>query len=89
MSIIFEKVLKYRLTPHLEQNMTKFQTGGVKGKGVTDDLFLMSGVIDRANTSNMRFRLLFKTEKNVSTVYCWRTVSVACGKMVCNVIFYV
>ena len=48
MSIIFEKLLKYRLMPHLQQNMTKFQTGGVKGKGVTDNLFLMRGVIDQA-----------------------------------------
>ena len=39
MSIIFEKLLKYRLTPHLQQNMTKFQTRGVKGKGVIDNLF--------------------------------------------------
>ena len=28
--------------------MTKLQTGGVKGKGVTDNLFLMRGAIDRA-----------------------------------------
>ena len=48
MIIIFEKLLKYRLTPHLQQNMTKFQTGGVKGKGVTDNLFLIRGIIDRA-----------------------------------------
>ena len=48
MSIIFEKLLKYRLMPRIQQNMTKFQTGGVKGKGVTDNLFLMRGVIDRA-----------------------------------------
>ena len=47
-SIIFEELLKDRLTPHLKQNMTKFQTGGVKGKGITDNLFLMRGVIDRA-----------------------------------------
>ena len=48
MSMISEKLLKYRLTPHLQQNMTKFQTDGVKEKGVTDNLFLMRGVIDRA-----------------------------------------
>ena len=29
-SIIFEKLLKNRVTPLLEENMTKFQTGGVK-----------------------------------------------------------
>ena len=33
LSIIFEKLLKNRITPHLEENMTQFQTGGVKGKG--------------------------------------------------------
>ena len=31
-SIIFEKLLKNRVTPLLEENMTKFQTGNVKNK---------------------------------------------------------
>ena len=31
-SLIFEKLLKNRISPRLEQNMTKFQTGGVKVK---------------------------------------------------------
>ena len=30
-SIIFEKVLKNRITPVLRENITKFQTGGIKG----------------------------------------------------------
>ena len=40
-SLIFEKLLKNRSSPHLEQNMTKFQTGGVKGKGVIDNLMIL------------------------------------------------
>ena len=39
-SIIFEKVLKNCVTPILRENMTKFQTGGIKGKGVVDNLFI-------------------------------------------------
>ena len=35
--IIFEKDLKNRVTPILRENMTKFQTGGIKGKGVVDN----------------------------------------------------
>ena len=31
-SIIFEKVLKDRITPISRENMTKFQTGGIKGR---------------------------------------------------------
>ena len=40
-SLIFEKLLKNRSSPHLEQNMTKFQTGGVKGKRVIDNLMIL------------------------------------------------
>ena len=47
-SIIFEKLLKNRITPHLEENMTQFQTGGVKGKGVADNLFILRGMIDHS-----------------------------------------
>ena len=44
--LIFEKLLKNRVTPHLEENMTKFQTGGRKDKGVVDNLFILRGIID-------------------------------------------
>ena len=46
LSLIFEKLLKNRITPTLKQHMTSFQTGGVKGKGVIDNLFLLRGAID-------------------------------------------
>ena len=44
-SLISEELLKNRVTPHLEENMTKFQTGGRKGKGVVDNLFILRGII--------------------------------------------
>ena len=44
LSLIFEKLLKNRVTLCLEQNMTPFQTGGVKGKGITDNLFVLGGL---------------------------------------------
>ena len=46
--IIFEKLLKNRVTPLLEENMTKFQTGGVKNKGVVDNLFVLRDLIDHS-----------------------------------------
>ena len=46
-SIIFEKLLKNIITPHLQEKfMTQFQIGGVKGKGVVDNLFILRGMID-------------------------------------------
>ena len=46
LSIIFEKLLKNMITPHLEENMT--QTEGVKDKGVVDSLFILRDVIDHS-----------------------------------------
>ena len=47
-SLIFEKLLKNITSPHLEQNMTEFQTGGVKGKGVVDNLMILRGIVEHA-----------------------------------------
>ena len=41
LTIIFEKVIKNCILPVLSKNMTQFQTGGVKGKGVADNLFIL------------------------------------------------
>ena len=46
LTIIFEKVIKNRILPILSRNMTQFQTGGAKGKGVVDNLFILRGIID-------------------------------------------
>ena len=48
LTIIFEKVIKNRILPVLSTNMTQFQTGGVKGKGVVDNLFILRGIIDHS-----------------------------------------
>ena len=45
-SLIFQKLLKNRISPILNKNMSQFQTGGMKGKGVTDNLFILRGIID-------------------------------------------
>ena len=52
-SLIFE-LSKNRISPHLEQNMTKFQTSGVKGKGVVDNLTILQGTIDHAAVQAIR-----------------------------------
>ena len=58
-SIIFEKVLKNRITPVLRENITKFQTGGIKGKGVVDNLFIMRALISRSLYVNQHLFLTF------------------------------
>ena len=49
LSLVFEKLLKTRMQPVLEKNMSKFQTGGVRGKGIVDNLFVLRGLIDHSN----------------------------------------
>ena len=49
LSLILEKLLKNRMQSTLENNMSKFQTRGAKGKGVFDDLFILRGLIDHTN----------------------------------------
>ena len=49
LSIIFEKFLKNRISDTLQQNISKFQNGSMKGKGVVDNLFIIRGIINHAN----------------------------------------
>ena len=39
--------------------MTKFQTGGVKGKGVVDNLMILRGIIDHAKYLGQELWLTF------------------------------
>ena len=57
--IIFQKVLKNRITPILRENMTKFQTGGITRKGVVDDLFMMWALISHSLYVNQLKLLTF------------------------------
>ena len=47
LSIIFEKLLKNRLSNTLQENISKFQNGVIKGKGVLDNLFIIRGIITK------------------------------------------
>ena len=49
LNIIFEKLLKNRISDTLQQNISKFQNGGMKGKGVVDNLFILRGIINHAS----------------------------------------
>ena len=59
LSIIFEKLLKNRISDILQQNISKFQNGGMKGKGVVDDLFILRGIINHANYLGKELWLTF------------------------------
>ena len=48
-SIILEKPIKNRIMNTLSSNISQFQNGGMKGKGVVDNLFVIRGVIDHAS----------------------------------------
>ena len=55
LSIIFKKLLKNKISDTLQQNISKFQNGGMKGKGVVDDLFILRGIISHANYWAMNY----------------------------------
>ena len=40
LSIIFDKLLKNKISDTLQQTISKFQNGSMKGKGVVDNLFI-------------------------------------------------
>ena len=47
-SVIFEKLIKNRIMDTLQGTMSHFQNGGIRGKGVVDNLFILRGIIDHA-----------------------------------------
>ena len=59
LSIIFEKLLKKRLSNTLQENISKFQNGGMKGKGVVDNLFITRGIINHAKYLGKELWLTF------------------------------
>ena len=58
-SIIFENLLKNRISDTLQQNISKFQNGGMKGKGVVDNLFILRGIINHENYLGKELWLTF------------------------------
>ena len=73
-SLISEKLLNLRIIPYLEQNMAKFQTGGMRGKGVTDNLFILRGIIDHSKYLGKELWISFYDIENVLTVCGLKTV---------------
>ena len=47
-SAIFEKLIKNRIMDTLQGTMSHFQNGGMRGKGVANNLFILRGIIDHA-----------------------------------------
>ena len=79
LSIIFEKLLKNRITPHLEENLTQFQTGGVKGKGVADNLFILRGMIDHSKYLGKELWITFYDIEKCFDIYGWKIASIVYG----------
>ena len=64
LSIIFEKLLKNRINKLLQQNISKFQNGGMKGKGVVGSLFILRATVNHAKYLNKELLITFyDTEK--------------------------
>ena len=55
--------MKNRITPILRENMTKFQTGGIKGKGVVDNLFIMWALTSHSCVNQPLFLTFYNIEK--------------------------
>ena len=51
--------MKNRLSNTLQENISKFQNGGMKGKGVVDDLFIIRGIINHAKYLGKELWLTF------------------------------
>ena len=56
--VIFEKLIKNTIMDTLQGTMSHFQNGGMRGKGVVDNLFILRGIIDHANNSELHFMIL-------------------------------
>ena len=59
LSIIFKKLLKNRLSNTLQENISKFQNGDMKGKGVVNNPFIIRGIINHAKYLGKELRLTF------------------------------
>ena len=59
LSIIFEKLLKKKISDTLQQFISKFPNGGMTGKGVADNLFILRGIINHPNYLGKKLWLTF------------------------------
>ena len=57
--MIFEKLFKNRINKLLQQNISKFQNGGIKGEGVVDSLFIKRAMVNHAKYLNKELLITF------------------------------
>ena len=57
------------MQPILENILSKFQTGGVKGKGAVNNLSVLGGLIDHSNYLAKELWMTSYALKNVLIVY--------------------
>ena len=70
LSIILEKLIKNRIMNTLRNNISQFQNGGMKGKGMVDNLFIITGVIDHALYLGKELSItFFDTEKSFDSLW--------------------
>ena len=82
LQLIYEKVLKNRISGVLQKNMSRFQNGGVKGNSVTDNLFILKGIIDHSKYLGKGVLITFYDIENILTVCGYRIASMLYGIMV-------
>ena len=51
--------MKNRISDTLQHNISKFQNGGMRGKGAVDNLFISRGIINHANYLGKELWLTF------------------------------
>ena len=73
LSIIFENLLKNRINKLLQQNISKFQNGSMKSKGVVDGLFILRAMVNHARYLNKQLLVTFYDIENALIVYGLRT----------------
>ena len=83
------KSVKNRISGVLQKNMSKFQNGGVKGKSVTDNLFILKGIIDYSKYLGKGVFITFYDIENVLTVCGYRIASMFYGIMVFKMIPFI
>ena len=59
LTIVFEKRLKNRINKLLQQNISKFQNGVLKSKGVVDGLFILRTTVNHAKYLNKELLITF------------------------------
>ena len=59
LSIVFEKLLKNKINKLLQQNVSKFENGGMKGTGVVDSLFILRATVNHAKFLNKELLITF------------------------------